>query len=86
MHSKNTLFIDCKEAVRICDKAQYDEAGLWEKFKLRLHHAYCSSCRKHSVKNGELTKLCDKANLKCMDPAKKKALKDEIRSACSKES
>lgn len=72
------MLIDCNQAAEICNKAQYREAGSWELFKLKVHHLYCSKCRTHASKNGKLTKLCSRADLKCMDPEKKKKIKEKM--------
>ncbi len=61
------LFVDCKDARAICDKAQYDEANIWELFKLQFHNAFCKRCSKHTVNNSRLTSLCSKAHLKRLD-------------------
>lgn len=74
------MIIDCTQAAEICNKAQYHEAGSWKIFMLKIHLLYCTSCRKHASKNGKLTELCSKAKLQCMDPEKKKKLKEKIAS------
>jgi predicted metal-binding protein len=43
--------ITCEKAAQICDKAQYNEATLFEKLKLNLHLFICKACTKHAKKN-----------------------------------
>lgn len=73
------MLISCTQALEICDKAQYHEASPWQVMKLKLHHVYCKNCRVHAGRNGKLTELCSKAELKCMDARKKEAIKEEIK-------
>lgn len=72
------MLISCTQALEICDKAQYHEASNWQIFKLKLHHVYCRNCKAHAGKNGKLTELCSKADLKCMNHQKKAKLREEI--------
>lgn len=72
------MLIDCDQAVEICNKAQYQEAGSWQIFQLKVHHFYCSKCRNHATRNGKLTQLCSKADIHCMDPEKKKIIKEKL--------
>lgn len=74
--------ISCDEAAIICNKKQYKEATLIEKFKLLLHLVLCKTCTTFSKKNTELTSLCNKAPLHSI-PTKeklqmKKAVKEKI--------
>lgn len=48
--------ISCDEATKICDKAQYGEATLWEKIKLTFHLFMCKNCRLYSKQNKIITK------------------------------
>ena len=73
------MLINCTQAAEICNKAQYHEANGWQIMKLKFHHVYCRKCKNHAVKNGKLTTLCSRADLKCMDDKKKKKLKDKIK-------
>ena len=70
--------ITCEEAGHICDKSQYKEASIWEIIKLKLHHAYCKACLKHSRKNSRLTKLCNNAKLQVLEESAKKKMKEEL--------
>lgn len=51
------LTMECQEANHICDKNQYQEAGLWEKVRLNIHLIYCRACRKYTARNTKLTKV-----------------------------
>jgi len=54
------LMITCDEATAICDKNQYGEASLLEKFKLNIHLLLCKHCRSYSMQNNFITKLLGK--------------------------
>lgn len=73
-----TLFVDCKDARLICDKAQYKEATVWEIFKLQFHNLFCKYCSKHTAKNTKLTSLCSGADLNRMDKDTKEKMKNLI--------
>ena len=68
----------CKQATKICDKAQYQEASWWEIFRMKLHHRFCKLCAKHSKQNTTLTQLCKKANLQSLNEADKAAMKKAL--------
>jgi hypothetical protein len=76
----NKIIIPCKEANHVCDKTQYKEATLWEKFLLNIHLIYCKFCRKYSKNNANLTKLMTK-NPVNLDPISK----ENLRTAFEKE-
>ncbi len=71
--------ISCEEAAVICNKSQYKEASLSEKFKLKLHMLFCRTCAVFSKKNKQLTSLMDKARIYVMSDSDKKALKKKIK-------
>lgn len=71
-------FLNCNEAGHVCDKAQYKEAGLWEKLWMKLHHFICSLCRKHAVRNTKLTELIKDADLKTLSSEEKERLKKRL--------
>ena len=48
--------INCREANDICNKAQYDEVGFFEKIKLNLHLMNCKICALYTKQNKLLTK------------------------------
>lgn len=70
--------ISCDEAVIICNKSQYREAGFWEKVRLTLHLMYCKNCNQFSRKNKQLTSLCLKAQLHALTDREKTELKERI--------
>ena len=74
------MMISCEKAAKICDKAQYKEASIWEKIKLKFHLLMCNNCAKHSLKNKKLTSLCKQAKLVVLSEEDKKKMKD----SCSK--
>lgn len=55
--------ISCEKAAIICNKAQYSEASLGDKLKLRLHTLICRACKMYVKKNTRLSTLCRKAPL-----------------------
>ncbi|NJB72785.1 hypothetical protein GGR42_003276 [Saonia flava] len=71
--------ISCEEAAKICNKAQYNEAPLLEKLRLKLHILFCNTCSKFSKKNTQLTSLCDKADLRCLSESEKVEMKEKIK-------
>jgi hypothetical protein len=49
------LFISCDEAKHICDKVQYKEATIWERFKLKLTLSWCHITKNYSEQNTQLS-------------------------------
>lgn len=72
------LFLSCHEATHVCDKTQYKESSLWERFKLHLHIIFCSFCKNHTKKNHQLTRTIKKSNIVCLDPHSKTCMKENI--------
>ena len=68
----------CQEANHVCDKSQYNEAGLWEKIKLTIHLIYCKACRKYSSRNKLLTDKIKASNIKSISQDDKNVLKDQM--------
>ncbi|WP_406684828.1 hypothetical protein N1F78_03655 [Seonamhaeicola sp. MEBiC1930] len=75
---KKFLFISCEEAQHICDKAQYNEASLWEKIKLNIRLSYCRLTRVYYKNNTKLTKKIAESKIECLDPDCKKNMKNEL--------
>jgi hypothetical protein len=63
---KSFLFVSCEEAKHICDKRQYDEATGWERIKLGIRLSWCKFTKAYSKNNHKLTKVIEKADVKCM--------------------
>ena len=80
----NLLFINCEEAVHICDKSQYNEASWWQLLKLNFHMVYCKLCKKYTKGNSKLTTLCSQAKLKTLTPLEKEKIKKVLDSEISK--
>ena len=72
---KSFLFITCEEAFHICDKSQYGEASLWEKFKLNLRLIWCNITRAYVKKNRKLTKTIEESHVNCMNTSERETLK-----------
>ena len=70
------MMISCEKAAKICDKAQYKEASLGERIKLKFHLFICKTCAKHSKDNTKLTSLCNQARLAVLSDEEKKSMKE----------
>jgi hypothetical protein len=70
--------ISCEKAAIICNKAQYREASVIEKLKLRWHIALCRVCNAYVKKNVKLTNLCRKAQLYGLTEAEKEGISDRL--------
>ncbi|WP_430427729.1 hypothetical protein [Maribacter litoralis] len=70
------MMISCEKAAKICDKAQYKEASLGERIKLKFHLFICKTCAKHSKDNTKLTSLCNQARLAVLSDEEKKKMKE----------
>lgn len=73
--------ITCEEAAIICNKAQYNEATLWESIKLRFHLLICKVCASYAKKNAKLTTLCQKANLRGFSEDEKMKIKHRLKNS-----
>lgn len=78
MKNRKIFFIECSEASRCCDKAQYDEASRFDKFKIHLHNFFCRPCSDYTEKNVKLTKIIKKAEIKTCSEAEKQSWRDKI--------
>ncbi|PWK19227.1 hypothetical protein [Xanthomarina spongicola] len=76
MKNKSFLFISCDEAKHICDKAQYNEATTWEKFKLNLRYLWCHITRAYVNRNKKLTKAVKSSKITCLKNSEKQQLKE----------
>lgn len=73
-----SLFMSCSESAQCCDKAQYDEATIFEKIRIHIHLAICKACREYTNKNVKLTKLIKESNLKTCTKEEKEKWEKEI--------
>lgn len=71
--------MNCEEASIVCNKLQYQEAGIWEKIQLRFHLLICKACASFSKKNKELTVLIKKAPLHCLSEEEKQGLEKKLK-------
>lgn len=78
------MFLDCNEMKTICDKAQYNEATLWQKVRHTIHLIICKACRGYSKNNSKLTSLINKSHATCLEEQEKAKMKDAINSELSK--
>ncbi|TXE09802.1 hypothetical protein FUA26_09950 [Seonamhaeicola algicola] len=78
---KSFLFVSCDEAQHLCDKAQYNEASLFDKIKLNLRLSWCRVTRAYYKRNTKLTKKINEANVDCLTPECKENMKKELEKA-----
>lgn len=78
MNVRNIFILDCSEAERCCDKVQYNEAGFFEKIKLKIHIRFCKACKKYTQKNTKLSALLKKASIKTCSKKERAAYKKQI--------
>ncbi|MFD2551841.1 hypothetical protein ACFSQP_08435 [Bizionia sediminis] len=81
---KRFLFISCEEAQHICDKAQYNEASGYEKFKLKLRLAWCRFTRAYVQRNLKLTHTIKSGNVRCLSKSERSQIKTEFNKVLSK--
>lgn len=82
---KSFLLISCDEAKHICDKAQYDEASSWERFKLNLRLAYCDITKSYFKKNTKLSEVINKSDVKCLENEERNKLQKQFDDALIKQ-
>ncbi|GGG41792.1 hypothetical protein [Bizionia arctica] len=85
MKNKSFLFISCEEAQIICDKSQYKEATLWEKFKLSLRFLWCRITRTYVSKNKKLTQSLKQSKVTCLKQSEKENLKETLQKELKKQ-
>ena len=81
---KSVLFITCDEAKHICDRSQYGEASVWEKFKLNVRLSWCKVTRSYSNRNRKLTKVLNNNSQK-LEPSAKENLKSAFEKELAKQ-
>jgi len=82
---KNFLFITCEEAKHICDKSQYGEATLWEKFKLNIRLSWCKITRAYTKRNRILTKNIKSSKVECLKHHEQQQLKEKFKTELTKQ-
>lgn len=82
---KSFLFISCDEAKHICDKTQYGEASLWERFKLKLRLCYCGISKSYSNKNSKLTETVKNGKVNCLKTEERNRLQKQLEAELSKQ-
>ncbi len=76
--------ISCEKATKICNKAQYNEATLWERLLLVWHTIVCKVCAQFSKDNKKLTSLCNEAKLQALPAEKKQQIREKVEHELSK--
>lgn len=84
MKKNNTFFISCDTAQQQCDKVQYKEATLYEKFTLKLHLLFCKFCKIYTKKNSKLTELIHQGHLHSIPSENKSKMKSLLEKEISK--
>jgi hypothetical protein len=82
---KNFLFISCEEAKHICDKTQYNEATLLERFKLKLRLSWCHLTKSYLEQNSLLTESIHKAGIDCLNLSEKERLQKKFNAELAKQ-
>lgn len=82
---KSFLFITCEEAKHICDKSQYGEATLWEKFKLNIRLSWCKITRAYTKRNRALTKTINSTKVECLKQQEQQQLKEKFKMELTKQ-
>lgn len=65
-------------AAIICNKAQYNEASLWERIQLRFYLIFFKECGEYTKKNTQLSSLCEKATLQALSASEKEEMKKNL--------
>lgn len=78
MTLKSLLGLNCEDAAGYCNKAEYQEASVREKFMLRVHLFFCSPCKDLNHKNHKLSELIRQANLKSCSEDEKELYKQKM--------
>ncbi|MHA6281475.1 hypothetical protein ACXYMT_14970 [Salinimicrobium sp. CAU 1759] len=86
MKGLNLMKLSCAEAASVCTKAEYQEAGLFEKWRLRLHLYFCRTCKDYYQNNKKLTGLIKKADIRQCSSHEKEVLRTKIKNGNSKTS
>lgn len=78
--------LNCAEAASLCTKAEYKEASLREKLRLKLHLYLCRTCKDYHHNNKKLSSLLKKADLKSCSAQEKEHYKEKIKNGNSQAS
>lgn len=78
--------LSCAEAASMCTKAEYKEASLREKIRLKLHLYFCRTCKEYNNNNKKLSGLLKKADLKSCSSKEKDRFKEVIKNGNSQAS
>ena len=77
--------ITCDQATTICDKAQYNEASLYERIQLNYHLFACKICARYSKQNHKMSAIFKmsanncKNEVRCLSKHDKDTLKEKLR-------
>lgn len=83
MSMRSFFSLNCEEAAGYCNKAEYREASIKDKIKLRFHLFFCSPCKEYNHKNHKLSQLLDKADLQACTEEEKEAYRQRIKAESS---
>ncbi len=83
MKRLNLMKLSCAEAASVCTKVEYKEAGLLEKWRLKLHLYFCRTCKDYYHNNKKLSSLIKKADIKPCSSQEKELFKSKIKNGNS---
>ena len=83
MFGKSFFNLSCAEAAVAANKAEYKEANLKDKLRLRLHLFFCTTCKKYNENNHKLSWLLKKANLTTCTKEEKESYRQKMRESGS---
>lgn len=75
--------LSCLEAASVSTQAEYKEASLPDRLRLKLHLYFCRTCNKYYQDNRKLSSLLKKANLKSCSQHEKEVFKQKIQNGNS---
>ncbi len=86
MKGLSLMKLSCAEAASLCTKAEYREANLKEKLRLKLHIYLCRTCKDYQHNNKKLSSLLKKANLKSCSSSEKENFRKKMNNGNSQAS
>ena len=86
MGIKSFFGFDCEEAAKTCQKVEYSEAGIADRWRLKFHLFLCPPCKDYSKKNHRLSYLLIKANFHSCTEDEKKSFRQRMKDQNSKTS
>lgn len=79
MPEKSIFGLSCDEAVIVCDKTCYKEAGFLKKLQLKIHLFFCRNCKNYNRRNMKLNHLVQKAEIKSCSAKEKEKMRERLK-------